>query len=392
MNRLEHTTVPVVAISHPGVKRKENEDRYGVSAFTFGPQGPNPVLLAVLSDGIGGHRAGEVAAELAVDVISHTVAKSNAQYPTGILIDAVQSASDAIRDQALMNPDQAGMGATCACAWVIGNRLYTATVGDSRIYLIRSGMIHRLSTDHTWIQEAIERGILEPGEVNNHPNAHVIRRYLGSPVPPEVDVRMRIAEGESNAQAQANQGYPLLPGDRVLLTSDGLTDLISDAEILAAYQKMPAEAASQSLVDLAIQRGGHDNITLVTFQMPEEIQAARPAARRASSPWRWFGAGCMGVVGLALVVGLGIGAWLWSRDRLVLPNPFNTPTPTMTITLPAVQAPTATVEAQAATTSPSQTRFAPSSTPSQTPSPSFSLEDSGATLTPWPTNTLRPNP
>ena len=108
------------------------------------------------------------------------------------------------------------MGATCACAWLVGERLYTATVGDSRVYLLRGERIQRVSTDHTWIQEALERGVLRPEQISGHPNAHIIRRYLGSPVAPEVDLRLRVSGEESDEQALANQGTLLLPGDRVL--------------------------------------------------------------------------------------------------------------------------------------------------------------------------------
>jgi PPM family protein phosphatase len=85
-----------------------------------------------------------------------------------------------------------GMGATCVAALIIGRRLYAVTVGDSRLYLMREGTIRQLSTDHTWIQEALEAGILQPEDANGHPNAHVIRRYLGSPKPPEVDHRIAV--------------------------------------------------------------------------------------------------------------------------------------------------------------------------------------------------------
>jgi protein phosphatase len=248
MRRLERTPIPVVAASHSGMKRKENEDRFGVAAFSLGPRGPQPVLLAVLCDGIGGHRAGEVAAELAVNIVSQVVADSDALNPPRILTQAIETASDAIRDQAIAINEQSGMGATCACAWLVGERLYSATVADSRVYLLRGERIQRVSTDHTWIQEALERGMLRPEQISGHPNAHIIRRYLGSPVAPEVDLRLRVSGEESDEQALANQGTLLLPSDRILLTSDGLTDLVSDIEILEAFQQQPAETSCKRLL------------------------------------------------------------------------------------------------------------------------------------------------
>jgi len=384
MIRLNRTQVPVAAISHPGRKRKENEDRYGVAAFSAGPEGPSPILLAVLSDGIGGHRAGEIAAEMAVNIISQVVERSHADHPPATLIEAIQTASEAIRIQAMRNPEQAGMGATCACAWMIGNRLYTATVGDSRVYLIRDGQIRRLSTDHTWIQEAIENGTLRPEEANTHPNAHVIRRYLGSPTPPEVDLRLRISDLESDAQAEANQGFLLSPGDTVILTSDGLTDLVSDAEILAAFQHGDAETACRTLVNLALERGGHDNITLVAFKAPAEVRPARPRRRR-SSPWRWVAVGCAGALLAAVLTGVILGGWWLRRETEALRL-------TLTPTRPLL----------------AQTTIPPSPAAMETPAPAQGmtatqpllvtssalpgLEESGATITPWPTNTRPASP
>src|SRR5512133_4281145 len=196
MKRVEKTHLPVAAMTHPGMKGKNNEDRFGVSAFRLKGQPETPVLLAILSDGIGGNRAGEVASEMAVNLISQFIAESDGRNPRQTIEAAIQMASEQIFQQAQQNPEQHGMGATCALAWIAGNQLYTATVGDSRIYLMRDDTIKQLSTDHTWIQEALERGLIQPDEVAGHPNSHVIRRYLGSPTPPEVDFRIRFEVGE----------------------------------------------------------------------------------------------------------------------------------------------------------------------------------------------------
>jgi len=379
MRRLERTSVPVVAQSHTGRKRKENEDRFGVSSFRLDTDASTPVLLAVLSDGIGGHRAGEVAAEMAVDLISRIVAQSDAHDPSRILTYAIQAASDSIRDQAASVSDQAGMGATCACAWMIGDRLYTATVGDSRVYLLRGGGITRLSKDHTWVQEAIDNGLLLPEEVSGHPNAHIIRRYLGSPVAPEVDLRMRVSGEETDEQAEQNQGLRLEPNDRVLLTSDGLTDLVSDAEILEMYQRYPGEEATRILIERANQAGGHDNITLVTFQAPP-LPARSMVSRgkqAVSAVWRWVGIGCVGALAVALLVaGLAGGAW-WLTERRQAATPSLTASPA--VTLAATLTP---VEGQAVTATPA----GPALTPSATRTPLLGGEN-GPTLTPWPTNT-----
>jgi serine/threonine protein phosphatase PrpC len=384
MIRLEHTSVPVVALSHTGMKRKENEDRYGVASFSLGADGPSPVLLAVLCDGIGGHRAGEVAAEMAVNLVSSTIAASDAGNPKNILVDAIQSASEAIREQALLDPAQAGMGATCACVWVIGQRLYTASVGDTRIYLMRGEYIQRISTDHTWVQEALDHGTLRPDHIYGHPNAHIIRRYLGSPTPPEVDLRLRLTGSESDEEAEFNQGMFLLAGDRLLLTTDGLTDLVSDAEILNAFRLYSDGEGGQALIDLANSRGGHDNISLITFEMtPEAAGQERTAATpvRKGAParpvWRWAGFSCVGLLLTAIVVAV-LGLW-WLLGGSPDGNPpvADTPTaPPQTATVMQATKPAATPSASAA----------PKASPTVAPLPL----DIGPTLTPWPTNTKAP--
>ena len=174
------------------------------------------------------------------------------------------------------------MGATCAAAWIIGHRLYAATVGDSRLYLLRGRAIIQLSTDHTWIQEALERGFIQPEEARGHPNAHVIRRYLGSPSPPRVDIRLRLSSRESDTQSEANQGLLLQAGDQLILCSDGLTDLVENREILNAFTSQPAQKAAEAMVNLANARGGHDNITLVAIDVPATPAAGVvPAGRRS---------------------------------------------------------------------------------------------------------------
>ncbi|MBI4928401.1 MAG: protein phosphatase 2C domain-containing protein, partial [Anaerolineae bacterium] len=298
-------------------------------------------------------------------------------------VRAVHTASDAIRQQAASSEEMAGMGATCAVAWLIGSRLYTATVGDSRIYLIRGGRIQRISTDHTWVQEALENGYIQPEDIRGHPNAHVIRRYLGSPYLPEVDLRLRLSGQENDEQAAANQGLTLAPGDRILLTSDGLTDLVSDQEILAAYLNRSPEEASQSLIDLSNARGGHDNITLVSFSAPDQsVQLPVPVQKTRSNSrgLRWVLAGCAGTLAVVALIGLVVGGW-WLMNGGAVGSRV-TPTLTPTVAPAILSSPTP----QVLPPSTPQRTVAPLPTDTPTRIP---LLPGGPTLTPWPTNTPR---
>lgn len=378
MIQSDKTHFQVASLTHAGMTGKNNEDRYAVSSFRLGENDPTQVLLAVLSDGIGGHRAGEVASQMAVDTITRQVAASDGQDPLRIMQEAVQSSSQEIRKEAQSNADWHGMGATCVLTLIIGRRVYAATVGDSRLYLMRGGKILQLSTDHTWIQEAMDAGLIQPEEAVGHPNAHVIRRYLGSSEPPQVDFRLRLTGDESDTQAMSNQGFALYPGDCLLLCSDGLTDLVKDHEILAAFSRNSLEAGVQSLVNLANQRGGHDNITIVTIQAP-----GIPAKKGKRLNWKPFIVAGLVLLGM-MVVGLSfLMGYLWYTGRENPPGGSAVPSGQGTLSVPLLQ------------TQPVIMNTAPVSAPSAEPLasataiPPFPLPESGAvTLTPWPTHTL----
>ena len=355
MIRTETAHLQVVAQTHPGMTGKNNEDRYAVSAFQIGENDPTPVVCAVLCDGIGGHRAGEVAAEVAVDTISQVVAESDGSNPIGALQRAITAASERIYAMAQADPSQQGMGPTCVIALVMGKKLYAATVGDSRLYLVRGGTIRQLSTDHTWVQEALERGLIQPEEINGHPSAHVIRRFLGSQNPPLADFRLRMNGKESGSQAEGNQGVTLKPGDLLLLCTDGLSDLVSGPEILSTLQAEPGEAAVHRLVEMANERGGHDNITIVTLAVPGAAPVAAAATpRRSGWVWGCAGAAVIAVLALAALLGLGIvDLGIFSRPPATL-----TPSPTYTLP-PQIQ----TVLPQAQPGGPSPMPPLPSTTP-----------------------------
>ena len=392
MKRVAQAHLPVVALTHPGMRGKNNEDRFAVSAFRLDDSGRSPVLLAMLCDGIGGHRAGEVAAEVAVNHISQIIAQSDGSRPTYVLQGAVTQVSQEIRAMAQADVSQLGMGATFACAWIIGRRLYTGTVGDTRIYLLRGGAIQQISTDHTWVQEALEHGLIGPDQVHSHPNAHVIRRYLGSENPPSVDFRLRLYVEEDDTSAEANQGAFLQPGDFLLLCSDGLSDLVEAGEMLAIFRQQPGSQlnAAQELINLANARGGHDNITLITIQVPltatipvKTIKIKSPAAFR----WRrWLAIGCVGLAAIGLLVGSMAAGWLWHSTRTA-----GTHTPSPSVLQPQLLFnPSATPVTQIVPlgASPIPSVKLPQPLPSETRE-SLPI-DNGPTLTPWPTATPRP--
>jgi PPM family protein phosphatase len=378
MKQIEQAHLPIAAKTHPGMSGKNNEDSFAVSACAKKDSSNTPVVLAVLCDGIGGHRAGEVASEMAVNRISQRVLESDGRKILDTISLAIQEAGQEIYDHAQADDARQGMGATCATACIVGNRLYTATVGDSRIYLMRGQNILQLSIDHTWIQEALEAGIMTPDQVEGHPNSHVIRRYLGSPNVPDVDLRLTLREGESKEAAIANQGLPLLNEDMVLLCSDGLSDLVKSEEILNVCHSYPLDQVPQALIDLANARGGHDNITVVITRMVEAY-ASKPRRKLMSSPinWKSLTAASLIVIGLGIVLGVAVGGWLWLRDRQdgdFVPNPAVEETIQLTETVEQ-STPMPKIDEQ------------PTADEGEIVLPAEI--DDGPTLTPWPTHTLQ---
>lgn len=300
----------VAAESHAGEVGKNNEDAHTVAGYRL-EAGGTPSILAIVADGVGGHRAGEVASRMAVDTIAKRIGEASGEDPVSQLRAAVVEAGRAISTAAEAFPERQGMASTIAVVWIIGPRLYTAYAGDSRIYLLRGGRLQQTTLDHSWVQEAIEHSIITPQEAKTHPNAHILRRYLGGTLEPQPDFRLRLTPTDNERKAVGQQGMTLEPGDQVLLCTDGLTDLVTDDEIARALVKGSPEEAAAALVVLARARGGHDNITTIVIAVPEATGKA-PKRRRS----RGFVL-VLGVAALLLAILAGVavvwllGLWPW---------------------------------------------------------------------------------
>ena len=378
----EQSHMHIAAKSHPGMSGKNNEDRYAVSAYRLAAGDSLPAIFAVVSDGIGGHRAGEIAAEIIVETTSQAVASSDGSQPVQTLKEAIQLANQRILSYSEREPDTKGMGATCACCWIIDDRLYIAYVGDTRIYLLREDSIIQISTDHTWIQEALDAGVLTPEQAKRHPNAHVIRRLLGSDHPVQTDVRLKLNEWESDSKAEINQGMQLRPGDQVLLCSDGLTDLVNATEILNMMKEEKQETALDNLIDLANQRGGHDNITIIAVKSPEINPEPATALSASSDTKKRIFLTCLTASILAgFILILITGAYFFFRQYLYTPAP---PITTITSTQPAL------FPSETHTPMESQSPTLPTATNQPIETATESPQSINATITPWPTNTAVP--
>lgn len=369
-----HSDLIIGHQTHAGETGKNNEDRALIQAYSGLAGDTSGLTLAVIADGIGGHRAGEVASQIAVNTFKTLFDQTDSHSYLDLFARAFTSIQQALTQHIATHPESAGMGTTCSAVVVANRRLYLAFIGDSRVYLIRAGAIRQISIDHTWVQEAIDHGILTKHEARKHPNRHVVRRHLGAGQDSTPDFRLQLNDAEKPATAQRNQGLPLKPGDIVLLSSDGLTDLVEDHEILATFEGQAPQPAVDALVLLARQRGGYDNITITALMVPpgdggDPAQVVKPRSNKVVP------ALVGGTLLIALLAGLAALAIVAVMTTyFIFNNPFR-PMPTLrpTVTLSiATPLPTLTrtpTPQQAILQPDTPTAFPPTNT--RTPRPTF---------------------
>ena len=253
-------SLDLAIVSETGRVRPHNEDRargvHPADAATLASKG----VLLLVADGMGGHAAGEVASTAAAETVAEAYYASPADLP-GALHEAFIRANATIWNAGHGADGRAGMGTTCTALVLRGHAAWTAHIGDSRLYRLRRGVVEQLTTDDSVVSELVADGVLTPYEARRHDARNVITRALGIAPRPEVAL-----------------GGPLAVerGDAFVLTSDGLHDLVEDAEIGAALSGARAHAAASALVALANARGGTDNITVAVAV----VGASRPAARQ----------------------------------------------------------------------------------------------------------------
>jgi serine/threonine protein phosphatase PrpC len=232
------------ASTHVGLRRKANEDRYAMA-----PE----IGLYLVADGMGGHRAGQVASEMAAEAaIRAAEALCGADVsPAEKLRHVVACSNREIYQAALHDPELQGMGTTMVAALATSERVALAHVGDSRAYMVRADCIRRLTADHSVVGEMLRRRQISEADAREHPHRHVLTRALG--------VRKAIAPDLAELTPQA--------GDVYLLCSDGLTTHVDDADILdAVLDNDDPQLACDLLVEAANRRGGVDNTTVLIMR------------------------------------------------------------------------------------------------------------------------------
>ncbi|HET6611696.1 MAG TPA: protein phosphatase 2C domain-containing protein [Kofleriaceae bacterium] len=272
------------SLSDTGRQRAHNEDSHLVDG---------DLSLYAVADGMGGHQGGEEASRIAIDVLSTEVKKRLEQLasaalarsradtdepdastaesepfdpkayvdvptdpfieigpaPAVVMRAAARKASSAVYEAAKKRPDLHGMGTTLTAMLFADDRMHIVHAGDSRAYMLRDGKLRQLTEDHSWIQEQVNAGMMTEEEAKGSQFRHIITRSVGF----ERDVRVD------------STGIPVMSGDRFLLCSDGMSNYIENGELERLMGEMPADGLPAVLVELANDRGGDDNITVIVI-------------------------------------------------------------------------------------------------------------------------------
>lgn len=227
------------ALSHTGLVRPGNEDCF-ISDIKR--------RFFAVADGMGGHQAGEVASYLALRALSERLFGSSEGEPLVRLQKAAEFANEVVYRSSLADRDRSGMGTTLTAVWILNGKAYLVHIGDSRAYLYRDGKLQVLTDDHSYVGELVRMGGLTAEEARVHPRRNILTRALGTEERADIDSR-EIA---------------LKLGDRLLLCTDGLYEVVSDAELADVLNRHgELYVAAKELLRLALERGGPDNVTVV---------------------------------------------------------------------------------------------------------------------------------
>jgi len=234
-----------------GMVRDIYEDSYRIITGYSGI--PDTFIVA---DGMGGHNSGEVASKMAVDFVSNEILKtpgmfSNKDDILRCISDLMQKANSVVYESSLQNIENFGMGTTLIIAVACEDKLYIGHIGDSRVYLIRGDEMHKITTDHSYIEELIKTGSLTREEAQNHPKKHVITRALGCSEEIIVDTYLS----------------DIKDGDAFIICTDGLTNMLEEEEIKRIVKNIDdIDAVCEELVRKTNENGGMDNVTVIVIR------------------------------------------------------------------------------------------------------------------------------
>ena len=245
--------IETASLTDVGRQRANNEDSY----LYWEPDSEEDFLrkgrLAVVADGMGGYEGGQEASRLAVETVRSVYDNFLSGDPQDALVKAFESAHQNIQRFAIEHPQFYGMGTTCTALSIVDRQLCFAHVGDSRLYLIRPESTSRLTRDHSYVGRLVESGIVRAEDAESHPQRHILTAALGS--------------GRDVAPHIPEHPLPLEEGDILLLCTDGLWGVVGDLDLARVARANPPAEACQKLVNMALDRGGPDNITVLVLRV-----------------------------------------------------------------------------------------------------------------------------
>lgn len=253
------TSLDCAGASHPGLVRDNNEDAHCILDVGMGPTG----LLAMVADGVGGHRSGEVASALAVETVRDAFLEWDGNSADGFVTRALREANRVVMNAASQSEDDFNMQTTATAVVVMGDRLSAAHVGDCRLYRLRNGALDLLTRDHTMTMDLVRLHVISPEQALNHPARSQLTRSIGFDDLVQVD----------SVRDQVQQG------DVYLLCSDGLWAEVPPENIRRAAALSSANDACEMLIKEALAAGGHDNITAVVLRVLTVSESAPRTSR-----------------------------------------------------------------------------------------------------------------
>lgn len=240
-----------------GLVRKVNEDAfYYQRQYEYGKP-----YLCIIADGMGGHNAGEVASRMAVTEINKFIEKNlnRQEYYSlkdyeDLIKEAFLHANEEVYKKSMDSKECVGMGTTLTAVLIIEYNMIIGHVGDSRVYIIRNESMKRITSDHSYVAELIKNGTIKPEEANKHPQKNLITRAIGTGESIDVDINV----------------LDIKNGDYILMCTDGLSNMLNEDEILNVVKSdKKIEERCSELIDLANNKGGYDNITVIVVEVDE---------------------------------------------------------------------------------------------------------------------------
>lgn len=248
--------IDVGSLTDVGCHRENNEDRYEYWESASDAEFERKGRLAIVADGMGGYEGGQEASRMAVQTVKQIYSGDGLPDPQSLLNAGIRAAHQQILQYASEHPGLSGMGTTCTAMAVVGAHLYYAHVGDSRLYLIHEGIISRITRDHSYVNRLVETGLISSQEAETHPHRNILTAAVG-------------------AGTEISPEYPASPillvsDDILLLCTDGLWGVVTDEDIQKTASEKQPQSACESLVRLAKERGGPDNITLMILRIKNQ--------------------------------------------------------------------------------------------------------------------------